>query len=59
MLVLMLDLHFKNLQFIWHYVGFELVTQVVIEYVQEIMMPLLLLVYKALMLIIMTWPYCT
>jgi hypothetical protein len=54
MLVLMLDLHFKNLQLIWHYVGLESAMQVAIEYVQEIMMPLLLLVYKASMPIIMT-----
>lgn len=54
MLVFMLDLHFKNLHFIRHYVGLELATQVVIEYVQEIMIPLLLLIYKALMPIVMT-----
>jgi hypothetical protein len=48
MLILMLDLHLKNLWFIGDYVGFELAMQVGVEYDQEVLMPLLLFVYKAL-----------
>jgi CO/xanthine dehydrogenase Mo-binding subunit len=48
MLVLMFDMCFKNLQFIKDYVGLELAMQVVVDYDQEILMPLLLIVYHAL-----------
>jgi hypothetical protein len=48
MLVLMLDLHFKNLQFIGDYVSLKLAMQVVVEYDREVLMPLLLNFYKVL-----------
>jgi len=48
MLVFTFDLCFKNLQFIRDYVGLELVMQVVVDYDQEILMPLLSIVYHAL-----------
>jgi hypothetical protein len=48
MMVLMFDLCFKNLQFIRDYVGLELAMQVATNYDQEILMPLLLIVYHAL-----------
>ncbi len=44
----MLDLHFKNLWFIGDYVGLQLAMQVVVEYDQEVLMPLLITIYKAL-----------
>jgi hypothetical protein len=55
MLVFMLDLRFKNLQLIQHYVGLELAMQVAIEYDLEVMMPLLLLVYKSRLQTILIW----
>jgi hypothetical protein len=55
MFVLMLDLRFKNLQLVQHYVGLELAMQVVIEYDQGVMMPLLLLVYKSRLKQILVW----
>jgi hypothetical protein len=42
MLVLMLDLRFKNLQIIANFVGFELIMEIVIEYDCKILLPLLL-----------------
>ncbi len=51
----MLDLCFKNLQLIQHYVGLELAMQVAIEYDLEFMMPLLLLVYKSRLKTILIW----
>jgi len=48
MLVLMLDLHFKNLHFTRDYVSLELAMQVAIEYDQEVLIPLLLTFYKVL-----------
>jgi hypothetical protein len=48
MLVLMLNLHFKNLQFLGDYVGFELTMQVAAKYDQEVLTPLLLTIYMAL-----------
>jgi hypothetical protein len=45
MMVLMFDPCFKNLQFIRDYVGLELAMQVATNYDQEILMPLLLIVY--------------
>jgi hypothetical protein len=55
MLVFMLDLRFKNLQLIQHYVGLELAMQVAIEYDLEVMMPLLLLVCKSRLQTILIW----
>jgi hypothetical protein len=49
----MFDPSFKNLQFIQDYIGLELAMQVV-KYDQKVLMPLLLIVYKALTLIAMT-----
>ncbi len=49
----MFDPSFKNLQFIQDYIGLELAMQVV-KYDQNFLMPLLLIVYKALTLIAMT-----
>jgi hypothetical protein len=49
----MFDPSFKNLQFIQNYIGLELAMQVV-KYDQKVLMPLLLIVYKALTLIAMT-----
>lgn len=48
MLVLMPNLQFKNLQFIYDFVGFELAMQVVVEYDYEIFMPLQLIFYDNL-----------
>lgn len=48
MMVLMFDMCFKNLQFIRDYVGLELAMQVATNYDQEILRPLLLIVYHAL-----------
>jgi hypothetical protein len=47
-LILMFDLHFKNLQFIGDYVGLELTMQVATKYDQEVLTPLLLTICKAL-----------
>jgi hypothetical protein len=55
MLVLMFDLCFKNLQLIRHYVVLELAMQVAIEYDQEVLKPLLLLVYKSRLKTISVW----
>ncbi len=49
----MFDPSLKNLQFIQDYIGLELAMQVV-KYDQKVLMPLLLIVYKALTLIAMT-----
>jgi hypothetical protein len=50
---IMFDPSFKNLQLIRDYIGLELAMQVV-KYDQEVLMPLLLIVYKALTSIVMT-----
>jgi len=47
MLVLILDLRFMNLGFIRDYVDLELAMHVVTNYDWEILMPLLLIVYRA------------
>jgi hypothetical protein len=48
---LMFDPSFKNLQLIQNYIGFESTMQ--IKYGQETLMPLLLIVYKALTPVVM------
>ncbi len=48
MLVLMVELWFKNLQLIIYFMGFETITQIVTMYDHEVSMPLLMIVYNKL-----------
>lgn len=48
MLVLMVDLWFKNLQLIIYFMGFETFTHIVTMYDHEVSMPLLMIVYNKL-----------
>jgi hypothetical protein len=48
MLVLMQDLHFKNLQIIPNFVGLESIVEIIVEYDHEILLLVLLIVYNRL-----------
>jgi phosphate starvation-inducible membrane PsiE len=48
MLVLMVDLWFKNLQLIIYFMGLETITQIVTMYDHEVSMPLLMIIYNKL-----------
>jgi len=48
MLVLMLDMWFKNLHLTHDFVGFELAMQVAIEYGHEVLMLMMLIIYNNL-----------
>jgi hypothetical protein len=52
MLALMLDPIYKSMHLVMIYVGLDNVTTLVVEYDQELLLPLLMEVYKLLMLII-------
>jgi hypothetical protein len=52
MLALMLDPIYKYMHLVMIYVGLDNVTTLVVEYDQELLLPLLMEVYKLLMLII-------
>ncbi len=48
MLVLMVDLWFKNLQLVIYFMGLETITQIVTIYDHEVSMPLLMIGYNKL-----------
>jgi len=48
MLMLMVDLWFKNLQFLLYFMGLETITHIVTMYDHEVLMPLLMIVYNKL-----------